>query len=159
MHRQVLESMYRVPGFPVSERARQQANLAPVLIIRGSASEALGLLRAAERVVTTNPTSDPAQVVGLHFNFARAHALARDWTAAEDRYQRGFKILEARNALDGPIPNQGLLGLAYVYGKTSRILQARALYEKVLPYFRQLLGFEHPVVKRWEREYSELPTK
>jgi hypothetical protein len=159
LHRQVLEGVSRLPGFPPSERARQMANLASVLNIQDEAPEALRLLRSAEELLKSNPTTDPAQLVTLHFNFARSHALQAEWTLADQRYQDGFRILEKQNALESVQANEGLAGLAYGYGKTGRVLQAKTLYEKVLPYFRQLAGPEHPTVKRWQREYDEITKK
>jgi len=159
LHRQVLEGVSRLPGFPDNERARQMMNLASVINIRGDATEALELLQEAERLLAKSPAADSGQSVTLHFNFARSYSLLRDWKAAEDRYQRGFQILEAAKVFEGPVAYQGLVGLAYVYGKTNRVTQAVTLYEKVLPYFRNLAGPEHPAVKRWEQEYAELAPK
>jgi tetratricopeptide (TPR) repeat protein len=159
LHRQVLEGVSRAPGFPPSERARQMANLASVLNIQGKATEALRLLRSAEELLNSDPSTDPMQLVTLHFNFARSHALQAEWKLAEQSYQSGFRILEKQNALESVRANEGLAGLAYVYGQTGRVLQAKTLYEKVLPYFRQFAGAEHPTVKRWQREYDELTKK
>jgi tetratricopeptide (TPR) repeat protein len=156
LHRQVLDGVTSLPGFPPSDRARQMSNLASVLNIEGKAPEALGLLRAAEALLKTNPSTDPAQIVTLHFNFAQSHALQREWNLAEQRYQDGFQILESENALESIQANEGLAGLAFVYGHTGRVAQAKTLYEKVLPYFRQLAGADHPTVKRWQHEYDAL---
>jgi tetratricopeptide (TPR) repeat protein len=159
LHRQVLDGVTKLPGFPPRERARQMSNLASVLNLQGKASEALRHLRSAEALLKSDPARDAALRVALQFNFAWSHALQREWKMAEERYQAGFQILESETGLDTVQANEGLAGLAYVYGHTGRVAQAKTLYEKVLPYFRQLVGAEHPTVKRWEREYEALMSK
>ena len=99
LHREVLDGSSRLPGFPPSQRARLMSNLASVLTLQDRPAEALLLLRKAEALLGDLSKADPLQVITLHGNLADAYAAARDYKLAEERYDAGFKLLEAHNAL------------------------------------------------------------
>jgi tetratricopeptide (TPR) repeat protein len=155
-NREALKLMEALPNFPPNERARQISNLASVLNLLGRPKEGLDLLLQAEHLLDEHPSTDPGQYITLDQNFGRSYALQNDWDAAEARYLKALKRLQAADATETGYGAENQLGLAYVYWKTGRLDQAERSYEVALAYFRKEVGPDHPAVKRAESELAEV---
>ena len=116
-HRMAIDTMGKIPDFPLFQQARMYSNLASVLNLRGNADEALPFLNRAQDLLEQDPPRDFTQASTLHFNLSRTYALTGQLTEAEDEHQQGMEILETNGAQGGILLADADAKLAYIYGR------------------------------------------
>ncbi len=153
-HRQALEYMKGLEGFPSHEIARQLSNLASSLNHLKKGEEAEKLLYEAQEILKDFPSSDVMQYAVLYGNIAESQRLQGKLKEAEANYQKALFIAEKNEKGDKIFIASDKAGLALIWAQQGKCRQAEIYYKEALPILIKRGGSDHPIVKKIQTEYN-----